>query len=96
MDGNGQVMKDLVCLNDGRGTRIYLATGKESALDLTLVSSAMAGICKWEESTVGSDHYPIACTVARREEMSVDGVGRRVFGRAKWDQFQELSEQVMS
>ncbi|KAK6319346.1 hypothetical protein J4Q44_G00105570 [Coregonus suidteri] len=92
--------KDLVCLNDGRGTRIDVATGKESALDLTLVSSAMAGICEWEvweESTVGSDHYPIVCTVGwREEEVLVDGVGRWVFGRAKWDPFQELSEQVMA
>ncbi|KAK6303647.1 hypothetical protein J4Q44_G00261010 [Coregonus suidteri] len=60
----------------------------------------MAGICEWEvweESTVGSDHYPILCTVGRREEeVLVDGVGRWVFGRAKWDQFQELSEQVMA
>ena len=54
MDGNGQVrenlieMKDLVCLNDGRGARIDVATGKESTLDLTLVSSAMAGICEWD------------------------------------------------
>ncbi|KAK6299128.1 hypothetical protein J4Q44_G00306380 [Coregonus suidteri] len=37
-------------------------------------------ICEWEvweESTVGSDHYPIVYTVGRREEeVSVDGVGR--------------------
>ena len=68
MDRNGQVMenlievKDLVYLNDGRGTRIDVATRKESALALTLVSSAMAGNCEWElweELTVGSDHYPI-------------------------------------
>ena len=26
----------------------------------------------------------------------MNGVGRWVFGRAKWDQFQELSEQVMA
>jgi hypothetical protein len=106
MDGNGQVMenlmeiKDLVCLNDGRGTRIDVATGKESALDLTgNYCSTMAGICEWEvweELTVGSDHYPIVCTVGRWEEVSVNGVGRCLIGRAKWDQFQELSEQVMA
>ena len=51
LDGNGQVMenlievKDLVYLNDGRGTRIDVDTGKESALHLTLVSSVMTGIC---------------------------------------------------
>jgi hypothetical protein len=32
----------------------------------------------------------------REEEVSADGVGRLVFGRAKWNQFHELmSEQVM-
>jgi len=47
MDGNGQVIdelldeKNLVCLNDGSKTRIEVSTGKESALDLTLVSSSM-------------------------------------------------------
>ncbi|KAK6307179.1 hypothetical protein J4Q44_G00223270 [Coregonus suidteri] len=39
----------------------------------------------------------MVCTVGRREEeVLVDRVGRWVFGRAKWDQFQELSEQVMA
>ena len=39
----------------------------------------------------------IVCTVGwGEEEVSVDGVDRWVFGRAKWDQFQELSEQVMA
>ena len=37
-------MKDVVCMNDGRGTRIDVATGKEDALALTLVSSVIAGI----------------------------------------------------
>ena len=49
----------------------------------------------WEESSVGCDHYTIVCTVGRRE-VSVDGVGRWMFERTKWDQFQELSEQVMA
>ena len=61
-------------------------------MDLTLVSSVMAEICEWEvwlKSTVGSDHYPTVCTVGwREEEVSVDGVSRWVFRRAKWDQFQ--------
>ena len=50
MNENGKVMenqiemKSLVSLNDSQGTRNDVATGKESALNLTLVSSAMAGI----------------------------------------------------
>ena len=52
--GNGWMenlieIKYLVCLNDIRGTRIDVATGKESALDLTgNYCSTMAGICEWE------------------------------------------------
>lgn len=58
-------MKELVCLNDGGGTRVNVRTGIESA-DLTLVSNSLAGICLWEvfrEITIGSDHYPITIEV---------------------------------
>lgn len=47
-DSNGQIYRrdidemNLICLNDGRGTRIDLKTGKESILDLSLVSSSIA------------------------------------------------------
>lgn len=40
--------RELVSLNDGRGTRINLQTGFESALDLTLVSKTLSGYSKWE------------------------------------------------
>lgn len=63
-DINGQVMeelrKELVCLNNGRGTRINARKSKESVLDLTLVSNSLVGKWSWqvwEESAVGSDHY---------------------------------------
>ena len=52
-DSNGMVIeeimeiKNLVCLNDGSGTRFYSRTGTESAIDLTLVSDSMAGVCHW-------------------------------------------------
>lgn len=41
-------------------------TGKESALDLTLVSNTLAEKCLWEvggDAGVGSDHYPVDTTV---------------------------------
>ena len=70
-DNNGQIIeevlndKNLVCVNDGRRTRIDIRTGKESVLDLTFISSRLAPKCEWEVyglyggSTIGSDHYPI-------------------------------------
>lgn len=50
---NGQVIEELsdegnlVCLNDGSETRIDVSTGRESVLDLTLVSSGLATVCVW-------------------------------------------------
>ena len=79
-DVNGQSLEDLlyekglVSLNDSRGTRIDPGTGNKSALDLSLISSSMAGRCSWEvleEYTGGSDHYPIMCTVGMKMEVSV-------------------------
>lgn len=50
-DGNGDIIeelmenKNLVCLKDGSETRIDVRSGTESAIDLTLVSEAVAGSC---------------------------------------------------
>lgn len=63
-DNNGSVLEefiedqDLVCLNDGRVTRVDVARGLESPIDLTLVSKQIARISKWDvvhDTTVGSD-----------------------------------------
>lgn len=71
MDKNGQEieemldMKGLVCLNDGRGTRLYVVSGIESVLDLTIASNDIARLCDWEilkESMIGSDHFPVLCS----------------------------------
>ncbi len=105
-DANGQVIEDLmderglVCMNDGRGTRVNMAAGTESALDITLVSNSLAGISTWEiwvASTIGSDHYPVLCMVGERGEVSASkGVTKWVFGKADWDKFQRLSEETVN
>lgn len=53
---------NLVCLNDGRGTRLDIGRGTESAIDLTIVSEQIPGRSQWEvfsDNSLGSDHYPI-------------------------------------
>ena len=48
-------------MNDGKRTRIDVNTGKESSLDLTIVTNALAPLCEWgvyQKGTIGSDHYP--------------------------------------
>lgn len=103
LDRNGQVIEELldlkgmVCLNDGRGTRIDMVSGNESALDLTITSNDLARLCEWEvwkDSTVGSDNFPILCSVQMRMERQSEEGGRRlVFGKANWEKFKELCEE---
>lgn len=94
-DTNGQVIeelldeKNLVCLNDGSKTRIDIHTGKESVLDLTLISNSMASVCDWSvyhEGTIGSDHYPVLCKINMSTSMVIEHTGgngslRRLIGR---------------
>ncbi|KAI2660328.1 putative RNA-directed DNA polymerase from transposon BS [Labeo rohita] len=103
LDRNGQVieelldLKGLVCLNDGRGTRFDVVSGNESVLDLTITSNDIARLCDWEiwkDSMVGSDHFPILCSIQmRREKQFEEGGGRWVFGKANWVKFNELCEE---
>ncbi len=86
-DVNGRVIEDLmddkelVCINDGRGTRINITTGNESALD----------------TTVGSDHYPVSCSVGERVEIRPgEGMPKWGFRRADWVKFHQLSEESLS
>ena len=92
--------RDLVCMNDGRGTRVKITTGTESALDITLVSNPLAGVSYCEvltATTVGSNHYLVSCLVGKRVEVSVGGtISKWVFGKADWDKFQKLSEETMT
>ncbi|MCI4382155.1 hypothetical protein PGIGA_G00260520 [Pangasianodon gigas] len=101
-DANGEVIeelmdeKELVCLNDGSGTRVNLGKGTESALDLTLVSQSLAGISTWDvsrESTLGSDHYPVFINIGIINEIEQEKrKGRWKFEKAVWNKFRILSE----
>lgn len=83
-DSNGGVVeelmdeKSLVVLNGGSGTRMNVHNGNETAVDLTLESEAIAGICMWrvdQETTIGSDHYPIVIELGLNvEEASTGGL----------------------
>lgn len=104
-DENGMVIEDLmenknlVCLNDGSGTRINIRTGSESAIDLTLVSDSLAGVCSWEvirRTTVGSDHYPIEIVVGvNLEEYNTERIQKWSFSGADWEKFKIISDQEM-
>ena len=96
-DANGNVIIDiindfnLVCLNDGSGTRIDRSTGKMSCLDLTLVSMKIAAKCTWVvgDDFWDSDHLPIttsthSCLVNNRRKSEPKWSVKK----ANWDKFQ--------
>ena len=61
-----RVERTLVCLNDGKGTRIDVFRNILSCIDLTLVSRNIACSCEWnldDSYRIGSDHFPILCTI---------------------------------
>uniref|UniRef100_A0A8C6KLW6 Reverse transcriptase domain-containing protein n=1 Tax=Nothobranchius furzeri TaxID=105023 RepID=A0A8C6KLW6_NOTFU len=96
-----QIMEEanLVCINDGRGTQIDVYTGKMSALDITLVSSELAGNSEWEvlEDMIGSDHSLVLTTLFETRGMMVEGrEGRWIFKRAEWDKFRNNCEKWRS
>lgn len=86
----------LVCLNDGGGTRVNIRTGALTALDLTCVSSSIAGSCEWEilsDSTIGSDHFPVMCKIGMdvcKEDSCY--LGRWCWEKADWEKFNEMCE----
>lgn len=101
-DSNGGVIeeimdeKELVCLNDGSGTRVNLVRGTESSIDLTVASQSIAGISSWnvlKEDTIGSDHYPISINIGIEGTIEQnEGEGRRKYEEADWNKFKIVSE----
>lgn len=90
---------ELVCLNDGMGTRCNVVNGTESVLDLTLVSNVLAGVSQWTvrtDTTVGSDHYPVFCSVGGKVQVIPrEGITKWNFHRADWGKFQRLCEEAV-
>lgn len=105
-DANGGIIEELleekqmVCLNDGRGTRIDVYTGNTSVLDLTLVSRNLGGRCEWdvdEDTTIGSDHFPVFCQLQLGKSKRNGGMlGRWIFSSARWELFTYICETEMS
>ena len=106
-NSNGKVVeevleeRDLICLNDGRDTRIDISSGRETVIDLTLVSAQFARCSKWnviQDDCIGSDHYPILCEIGVGTVHTEDVTFPRWnFKKAKWDDFSmNCSARLMS
>lgn len=104
-DGNGRVIeefieeRELVCMNDGLGTRVDIVRGTESAIDLTFVTKDIADRCEWEarrDETVGSDHYPITTQVGvevgKEQEVREE---KWILEKADWERFRQTSKELL-
>ena len=100
-DANGLVVEEfidslgLVCINNEEGTRYNSKQTTEAALDLTFVSSAIAGVSTWnvvKHTTVGSDHCPVMTKIGTTiyyEKGKM--IPRWKLEKANWDAFQKIS-----
>lgn len=81
----------LVCINDGSSTRMDVNHGRDSALDLTLVSDNLAGKCEWnimKQRTIGNYHFPIVVKIGVDiTKVEVVRNPRRKFKTAEWGIF---------
>lgn len=105
-DYNGLIVEEmldwgrLVCINNGNITRIDVSNGRNSALDITLVSEDLARKCEWsvsKQSSMGSDHYPIWCQIGVDiVQTVVERMPRWKFKGANWELFKELCNNNMN
>lgn len=89
------VENDLVVLNSGEGTRLDLATGSMSAIDLTIVPMELAYKLKWtvNEDCRCSDHFPIEISLVG-EGVSYQSKRRQwIFNLADWGSFEDSVNQ---
>lgn len=102
-DINGLIIEEmiesnnLVCLNDGSGTRLDVNTGRESAIVLTIVSYVLGGIMNWEvlkKCTIGSDHFPIVSPIVNNEDRNLNRCSSEKwkYEKVDWEKFRVLSE----
>lgn len=104
-DGNGEVVEnmmydfDLVCLNDGRATRVQLGSSTTSCLDLMIVSGELAGKGEWDvldPHNLGSDHFPTLGSFGLQLPTGVSMSGGRFnFVGADWEKFESMCDSLL-
>jgi exonuclease III len=101
-DANGLLIEEfidikyLVCINNGEGTRFNSINNTETAIDLTFVSSSIAGVSTWsvrKHTTVGSDHYPVMTKIGTKICYEKEKrIPRWKLEKVNWEVFQEICE----
>ncbi len=77
-------------------TRYNSINNTETALDLTFVSSSIAGVSTWsviKHTTVGSDHYPVMTKIGTKICYEKEKrIHRWKLEKVNWEVFQEICE----
>lgn len=104
-DNNGAIIeemidrRDLVCINNGKESRLDISRNKMLCIDLTLVSANMANICEWKifNDNIGNDQFPIICTINTDKCTQESApIYRWCFQKAQWDKFREPCRKSVS
>lgn len=86
------------CINDGSCTRLDVNTGRESAIDLTIVSNVLGGIISLEvlkKCSIGSDHFPIISVIVNNGNRNINqgNIGKWKYEKGDWEKFKKVSEE---
>ena len=85
---------DVILMNDGSPTRIPdQANQNMSAIDLTFISSNLAGIANWNplEDSLDSDHLPIEIFLEVEASRQLpELINKFIYDKADWDKFQAI------
>ena len=91
--------KNLHCLNDGSTTRINRGTAGLSTPDITCVTERIKNRAKWtviQETTMGSDHYPIVCEYRPGGIQTISTTPMRTRWKSKDVDWQKFRDEVES
>ena len=104
-DRNGKIIEDiiekhdLVCVNNGSGTRMNTHTGKTTCIYITLTSKTIAAKCSWQvlEDNWSSDHFPVIIEYKNTcFQTSYKYTPRWSYKQANWEKFQDSCNELIS
>lgn len=86
------IQSNVNILNTNKPTHFNAATGGTSAIDLTIVSSALSIELLWDvcEDLHGSDHWPVVLKEVINEPVQREP--RYIYERADWNSFKNLTD----
>lgn len=87
---------DLCILNTGSPTTVGSPKKKQSAIDISCISSSLAPLCYWKvhSDAMGSYHYPTIIDIYMKVQKfhSIEFVDKYLYKKTDWLKYMEISE----